>query len=142
MPLRALRGGDKLSAARHPHGKNAMRNGAFWLCGFYLVAKTYARYWLYKTVHARPAVTRQNDALKLIELAGLTALVGAFFFMLNHANMLPAVVVIAVLLLYDWIICRVFLNIEVKRLCAKSARWHKSDARRHVRKRAETGLFH
>jgi len=88
------------------------------------------------------AVTRQNDALKLIELAGLTALVGAFFFMLNHANMLPAVVVIAVLLLYDWIICRVFLNIEVKRLCAKSARWHKSDARRHVRKRAETGLFH
>ncbi len=119
-----------------------MRFYAIVLAGFYLVAKTYARFWLFRPMHERPVVTRQNDALRIIDLCAMLALAGAFFFMLNTTRVLLSVAMVVVLALYDICIRYVFLRLEVLRLRASSPKLGQRDACHRVRRRAQTTMFH
>jgi hypothetical protein len=122
--------------------KSNVRSPAILLCAFYIVAKIYARYWLFRPVHARPAVTRDNQVLRLIDLAALTSLIGAFFLLANLKNGLrPALVTAAVLLIFDAGIRYAFLHLEVRRLCASSPKWKYRGALKHVRRRATSLMF-
>lgn len=111
---------------------------------FFLVGKTYARYYLYKPIPARPAITRSNEALKTIDFAGWAALIGGFFFTLNPDRPLRAIAIAGALALYDVAIRFVFLRLEVLRLQRKSPdrKWRYRDARRRVLRRAEGAMFH
>jgi len=112
------------------------------LSAVYLVFKTYARFWLYRPMHERPAVTRQNDMLRIIDLGAMLALAGAFFFMLNTRRILLSMALLAALLAYDALIRFVFLRLEVLRLRTSQPKMGRRDARHRVRRRAQTTMFH
>ncbi len=111
---------------------------------FFLVGKTYARYYLYQPVSARPAITRSNEALKTIDLAAWAALIGGFFFTFNPDRPFRAITIAGGLVLYDIVIRQMFLRIEIHRIQRQSPdrKWRYRDARRRVRRRAESAMFH
>ncbi len=121
-----------------------MRNAGYILCGLYFVAKTYARYYLYRPIPRRPLITRSNEALHTIDWAGWAAWMAAFFFLLNPARPAEALLLTAVLFLYDPLIRLIFIQWEVRRLRRKSPdrKWSYRDARRRVRRRAVAAMFH
>ena len=112
------------------------------LCGFFVAAKFYVRFNIFRSVHARPAFARHNEALKLIDLLAWTAWIAVFFLLVNGANGLrKAIVVGTALAIFDGVMRYVFLEAEVRRLRASSSKWSYRDARRHVRKRAAVPMF-
>ncbi len=119
-----------------------MRAAAIILWILYIAAKTHARFWLYKPTHLRPAWTRKNEALKLIDLLATTFLVASFFFLVISENVLAAVIGAVVLVAYDAAIRQFFLLREALALCARSRKWKLRDARHHVRRRAEVVMYH
>jgi hypothetical protein len=80
--------------------------------------------------------------LRLLDLGAVLALIGAFFMLANQVPILKAAAVVAGLLLYDLGVRRCFLEIEVRRLRAKSAKWSYRSAMRHIRRRAQSPMFH
>ena len=114
----------------------------FGLCVFYVLVKTGVRYWLFRPVHARPAPVRNNEVLRLLDLGAIVALIGAFFMLAGQTPLLKAGALVAALVLYDLVIRRCFLEIEVRRLIAKSDKWSHRAAMRHVRRRAQSPMFH
>ncbi len=121
-----------------------MRTYGYILCIVYLVLKTYARFYLYQSVHARPAMTRSNEALQIMDVASWLALSGAFFFILRPERPLSTIILTVVLAVYDPVARFVFLRMEVRRMQLQSPnrKWHYRDARRHVRRRAVNAMFH
>lgn len=119
-----------------------MRSQAILLCVFYVATKAYTRFWLFRPIHARPAVTRHNEALRVIDLAAVTSLIGAFFMLANLKNGLPlALMTGAALLILDAVLRYSFLQLEVRRLCASSSKWNYRGALRHVQRRAKAPMF-
>lgn len=119
-----------------------MARYGFALCIFYILVKTGVRYWLFRPVPSRPAPVRNNEVLRLLDLGAVLALIGAFFMLVNQVSMIKAAAVVGVMLLYDLGIRRFFLEIEVRRLCAKSEKWSHRTAMRHIRRRAQSPMFH
>lgn len=119
-----------------------MARFGFGLCAFYVLVKTCVRYWLFRPVHARPAPVRNNEMLRLLDLGAIVALIGGFFMLAGQTSMLNAGAFVAALVLYDLVIRRCFLEIEVRRLLAKSDKWSHRSATRHVRRRAQSPMFH
>ena len=119
-----------------------MHDPAIFLVVFYLTAKAYARYWLFKPMHARPVLTRPNEVLRLMDLAAWIALVWLFFVLLSTRGYVIALVGFIGLLGYDLVVRQVFLRSEVRRLCSSSPKWQPRAARRHVRRRSEAPMFH
>jgi hypothetical protein len=112
------------------------------LCAVYVVLKTCTRYWLFRAIPARPVVLRNNEVLRFLDLGAIVALIGAFFLLANEVPLMKAVGVVLALLLYDLLIRRVCLEIEVRRMLARSKKWSHRDAVRHVRRRALSPMFH
>lgn len=112
------------------------------LCGFYVFAKAYARFWLFKSVHERHSICRSNEVLRLIDLAATIALMAVFFILLNVRKLEVALIVTLCLLFYDGVLRFWFLNLEARRLTSSSRRLSRRDALRHVRKRARAPMFH
>jgi hypothetical protein len=112
------------------------------LCVIYVLVKTGVRYWLFRPVPSRPAPVRNNEVLRLLDLGATMALIGAFFLLANQVPMAKAGALVGALLAYDLVIRRCFLEIEVRRLCAKSAKWSHRNAARHIRRRAQSPMFH
>jgi hypothetical protein len=112
------------------------------LCCFFVFAKAYARYWLFRPAHARPVPVRHNEPLHLLELAAMIALVAAFFLWLNAGKPALALVSVFGLLAYDVLLRFCLLELEVRRLCSSSPNWRRRAARRHVAKRAKAPAFH
>ena len=119
-----------------------MARYGYGLCVVYVVLKTCARYWLFRAIPERPVVLRNNEVLRFFDLAAMVALIGAFFLLANEVPVVNAVVVVVVLLLYDLLVRRVCLGVEVRRLMARSKDWSHEDAVRHVRRRALSPMFH
>lgn len=119
-----------------------MARFGFGLCIVYVFIKTWVRFWLFRPVHARPAIARGNEVLRLLDLTATVALIGAFFIMANQMPLAKAGTLAAALVLYDMVIRRCFLEVEVRRLCAKSANWNRRSARYHIRRRAQPPMFH
>ena len=119
-----------------------MRSYAFALCAFYLAAKTYVRFWLFRPIQERPIVTRPNEILRLIDLAAILALAGAFFFMLNTKHVALSVAMVLGLVGYDVVIRFVFLRLEIMRLRSSQPKLGRRDASHRVRRRAQTPAFH
>jgi hypothetical protein len=114
----------------------------FGLCIVYVLLKTGVRFWLFRPVHARPAVARSNEVLRLLDLGAIVALIGAFFMLVNQVPLAKAGALVGVLVVYDLAIRRCFLEIEVRRLCAKSTKWTYRNAMHHIRRRAQSPMFH
>jgi uncharacterized membrane protein len=114
----------------------------FALCIIFGLVKTCIRYWLFRPVHARPALVRSNEVLRLLDLGAVVALIGAFFLLANQLSLARAAAWIAGLVVYDLFARRCFLEIEVRRLCAKSAKWSHRNAMRHIKRRAQSPMFH
>jgi hypothetical protein len=112
------------------------------LCVLYGLVKTCVRYWLFRPVHARPAPVRSNEVLRLLDLGAVVALIGAFFLLANELSLASAAMWIAGLLVYDVVARRCFLELEVRRLCAKSDKWTRDSAMRHIKRRAQSPMFH
>ena len=112
------------------------------LCVFYILVKTGVRYWLFRPVSSRPAPVRSNEVLRLLDLGAVVALIGAFFMLANQVPIFKAAAVVVAMLLYDLGIRWCFLEIEVRRLCAKSEKWSHRSAMRHIRRRAQSPMFH
>ncbi len=112
------------------------------LCVVYVVLKTCARFWLFRSIPARPVVLRNNEVLRFFDLGAMVALIGAFFLLANAVPVVNAVGVVIALLLYDVLVRRVCLELEVRRMMARSKDWSHSDAVRHVRRRALSPMFH
>ena len=119
-----------------------MAGYGFGLCIFYILVKTGVRYWLFRPVPGRPAPLRNNEMLRLLDLAAMLALIGAFFMLAAQIKLIKAIVVATGLIVYDMVIRWCFLEIEIRRLQAKSAKWSHRGAMRHVRRRAESPMFH
>ena len=109
---------------------------------FYVLVKTGVRYWLFRPVQARPAPVRNNEVLRLLDFGAILALIGAFFLLAGQTSMVKAAALVAGLVVYDAVIRRCFLEIEVRRLLAKSSKWNHRTAMRHVRRRAQSPMFH
>jgi len=114
----------------------------FALCILYVLVKTAVRFWLFRPVHARPALARSNEVLRVLDLGAIVALIGAFFMLINQVPLATAGGLVAALVVYDLIVRRCFLEIEVRRLCAKSTKWDYRSAMRHIRRRAQSPMFH
>ena len=114
----------------------------FALCIVFGLVKTCVRYWLFRPVYARPAPVRSNEVLRLLDLGAVMALIGAFFLLANQLSLAAAGAWIAGLLVYDLLARRCFLEIEVRRLCAKSAKWSRRGAMHHIKRRAQSPMFH
>jgi len=114
----------------------------FGLCILYVLIKTGVRFWLFRPVHARPALVRGNEVLRLLDLAAIMALIGAFFMLVDQMPLARAGALVAILVVYDLVIHRCFLEIEVRRLRAKSEKWSYRGAMRHIRRRAQSPMFH
>jgi hypothetical protein len=112
------------------------------LCAVYVVLKTCARYWLFRAIPARPVVLRNNEVLRFLDLGAMVALIGAFFLLANEVPLVNAAGVVIALLLYDLLVRRICLELEVRRMLARSEKWSRQDAVRHVRKRALSPMFH
>lgn len=119
-----------------------MARYGFGLCIFYILVKTGVRYWLFRPVPGRPAPLRNNEILRLLDLIAMLALIGAFFLLVAQIQVIKATTLVAALVVYDVVIRRCFLEIEIRRLQAKSAKWSHRNAMRHVRRRAESPMFH
>ena len=119
-----------------------MTRFGFGLCILYVLVKTGVRFWLFRPVDERPALARSNEILRLLDLGAIVALIGAFFMLVNQETVAKAVALVGVLVVYDVVIRRCFLEIEVRRLCAKSAKWSYRTAMRHIRCRAQSPMFH
>ena len=119
-----------------------MARFGFGLCILYLLIKTAVRFWLFRPVDERPVLARSHEVLRLLDLGAIVALIGAFFMLVNQEPVAEAVALVGVLVAYDVVIRRCFLEIEVRRLCAKSATWSYRSAMRHVRCRAQPPMFH
>jgi hypothetical protein len=114
----------------------------FGLCILYVLIKTGVRFWLFRPVPVRPALARSNEVLRLLDLGAIVALIGAFFMLVNQVPLAEAGALVGALVVYDVVIRRCFLEIEVRRLCAKSAKWSYRSAMRHIRCRAQSPMFH
>jgi hypothetical protein len=112
------------------------------LCVVYVVLKTCVRYWLFRAIPERPAAVRNNEVLRFLDLGAMVALIGAFFLLANEVPVVRAGAVVVVLLLYDLVVRRVCLELEVRRMLARSKDWSHSEAVRHVRRRALSPMFH
>lgn len=112
------------------------------LCIFYILVKTGVRYWLFRPVPGRPAPLRNNEVLRLLDLAAMLALICAFFMLAAQIQVIKVIALVAALVVYDVVIRRCFLEIEIRRLRSKSAKWTHRNAMRHVRRRAESPMFH
>lgn len=112
------------------------------LCVVYVVLKTCARYFLFRAIPSRPVVLRNNEVLRFLDLGAMVALIGAFFMLANDVPVVNAVGVVVALLLYDVLVRRICLELEVRRMLARSEKWTHEDAVRHVRKRALSPMFH
>ena len=112
------------------------------MCIFYILVKTGVRYWLFRPVPGRPVPLRNNEVLRLLDLAAMLALIGAFFMLAAQIRLIKAIGLVAALVVYDVVIRRCFLEIEIRRLQAKSEKWTHRNAMRHVRRRAESPMFH
>ena len=112
------------------------------LCAVYVVLKTCARYWLFRPIPARPVALRNNEVLRFLDLGAMVALIGAFFLLANQVPMMKAGAVVVVLVVYDLVFRRCCLELEVRRMLAKSKKWTHRDAVRHVRRRALSPMFH
>lgn len=119
-----------------------MQTQAILLCAFYVVAKAYVRYWLYRPIHARPAITRHNEVLRLIDLGAITSLIAAFFFLIHAKNNFGlACAVAGGLLILDAMLRFSFLELEARRLRSSSGKWNRRGALKHVRRRAKSPMF-
>ena len=114
----------------------------FGLCVFYVLVKAFVRFWLFRPVNSRPAPVRNNEVLRFLDLSAMLALIAIFFLLANQVSIIKAAALVAALLIYDGIVRRCFLELETRRLCAKSANWSYRAALRHVRRRAQTPMFH
>jgi hypothetical protein len=112
------------------------------LCLFYAAVKAFVRFWLFRPVNSRPAPVRNNEVLRFLDLSAMLALIAIFFLLANQVSILKAAASVVALLIYDGIVRRGFLELETRRLCAKSANWSYRAALRHVRRRAQTPMFH
>ena len=108
----------------------------------YVLIKTSVRFWLFRPVPSRPVFMRSNEVLRLLDLGAMVALIGAFFMLVNQVMLVKAVATIGGLVLYDLFIRRCFLEIEVRRLRAKSEKWTYRSAIRHIERRAQSPMFH
>jgi hypothetical protein len=80
--------------------------------------------------------------LRLLDLVAVMVLIGAFFLLANQLSLAEAAAWIAGLLVYDVFARRCFLEIEVRRLCAKSDKWTYRSAMHHIKRRAQSPMFH
>ncbi|MCS7048342.1 MAG: hypothetical protein NZ483_03480 [Verrucomicrobiae bacterium] len=116
---------------------------ALMLLGFFVVAKTFARFYLFRATPERPSFCRSNEALLVIDFFAWLALAGAVVLLLNYRSPVKVGVLALVFVGYDQLIRFVFMRREIKRLMRRSSsRWKYRDARRHVLRRAETVMFH
>jgi hypothetical protein len=106
------------------------------MCCFFVVAKAYIRYWLFRPVHERPPFARHNETLRVIELAAWLALIAVFFFSLNSYSVVRTCLLVAGLVVYDVTMRYFFLQIEIRRLLAQSRKWSYRSASRQVLRRA------
>ena len=105
--------------------------------------RLYACFWLFRPVPSRPVFVRSNDFLKLVDLIGLTALCGSFFFTLVRPKFLSFNLSLAAgVAVVDVAFRLVVVEFEAWRLQGRSRKWSKRDARKHVRRRAATTSFH
>lgn len=119
-----------------------MRLYAIGLCGLFVLLKLFVRFYIYKPIHARASFARHNEVLKLIDLLAWTALIAAFFLLVNISKgLVKALTVVAALTVFDAILRFFFLEREVRRLRASSPKWTQRGARKHVRKRAQATMF-
>jgi hypothetical protein len=112
------------------------------LSAFYVLIKTFVRFWLFRPVNERPAPARNNEVLRILDLGASLALIGIFFLLVNQVTIIKAVAAVGALVIYDGIVRRCFLELEVRRLCSKSTKWTYDAAIRHIRRRAQTPMFH
>ena len=112
------------------------------LCIFYVLVKAFVRFWLFRPVNERPAPARNNEVLRVLDLGASLVLIGIFFLLANQVSMVKAAMLVAGLVVYDGIIRRCFLELEVRRLRAKSTKWSYRAAVQHIRRRAQTPMFH
>jgi hypothetical protein len=117
-----------------------MRVYAIALCGFYVFAKAYVRFWLFRPTYDRPSFARHVEALRCIDLAAMLALIAAFFILINSYDALRTCVLMAGLLVYDATLRYVCLQLEVRRLIASSSKWSYRGAVKQVRRRARGSL--
>jgi hypothetical protein len=86
------------------------------LCGFFIVAKGYARLLLVRSPDRRQGFLNSPVAVDLINFAAVMALAAIFFLLLNFDGqwVLGSVLILS-LLAYDWVARCVFLEWEVRR---------------------------
>ena len=118
-----------------------MQAYAFIVCVVCCALRLYSRYWLFRPIHARPALVRSNDVLKVLEFVAVLAVAAGFFFWLQPGQWLYAGGLLAGLVGLDALARWVFLEIEMWRLRARSRKWTRRGARRHVRRRASSPMF-
>ena len=120
---------------------NNLKAGACALMAFFVVAKFYVWMWLLKPLLARPALTRHNLSLGLIDLAATVALIAAFFLLMIIPLYEFAFVGVAVLITYNYLLRTWRIRAEIRRLMKSSKNWKLPEARHHVRLQSRISVF-
>ena len=120
---------------------NDLKVGAYVLMAYFVMAKYYVWMWLLKPLLARPALTRHNLSLGLIDLGATVALVAAFFLLMIIPMYQLAFTGVTVLILYNYLLRTWRIKAEIRRLMKSSKKWKLPDARHHVRLQARLTIF-
>ncbi len=108
----------------------------------WILGKTYVDRWIYTPVQRRPPFARHNEFLRTIDLFCWLALIGVFFFLLFGDLPWLAFALVAGLLLYHALVAEAFVLWEVTQLRRQHPKRRYREAHRHVRRRADTLMFH
>ncbi len=94
------------------------------------------RVW-YKKDHSRPGYFRHMSIINTVDLFSWLLLIAAFFMMLCTGNWWRTLLMTAVLGLYDYLLRRLFLHLEARRICAQQPDWSIRSAKRRILQRIE-----
>jgi hypothetical protein len=120
---------------------DAVMENAILLAPLYAILKLYARYWIVKPVHDRPAITRDNVVLHFCSwIANFLLIVLGFFLFIND-QWKKAFLLLGALLLLDALAYLFFFHLEAGKILRSSRRHNHKTAKRLVRKRIQSPMF-
>lgn len=113
-----------------------MNQQAMVFIGLYLILKLLVRWVWYKPEHLRPGFIRHFFVIRALDFLAILSLCATFFLLIINGELLPSLLWVASLILYDLALRSFFLWWEARRLCAQSSRWNLRSAKRRLRHRA------